>query len=196
MNRHKEILGFCIGQTEGAKFWLSVVTELRNRGLEGVFIFCVDGLVEFPEAINSVYPDSKIQLCIVHLIRNSLKFVPYKDRKSVASDLKKIYTAINEDEALDGLGKFEEKWKSKYPTISDIWQRNWNSIIHFLEYPDGIRKAIYTSNAIESINFSLREILKNKSHFPNDIAIKKIIYLTLNSISKKWSMPIQKWSKN
>lgn len=195
MEGKKEILGLWIGKNEGAKFWLSIVTELKNRGLEDVFIFCVDGLKGLPEAINSVYPQSQIQLCIVHMVRNSLKFVPYKDRKSVATDLKKIYTSIDEKEAKNQLDSFRKNWDNKYPTIADIWQRNWAEIVPFLAYPDYIRKAIYTTNAIESINYSLRKIIKNRKLFPNDIAIKKIIYLALNNIAKKWSMPIHSWKQ-
>lgn len=193
MDGSKEILGFWIAGNEGAKFWLSIVTELKNRGIQDVFIFCVDGLKGLPEAINSVYPKSQIQLCIVHIVRNSLKFVPFKDRKQVATDLKRIYTAINEDEARKELNYFKDKWDAKYPTIYDSWNRHWVEIIPFLSYPADIRKAIYTTNAIESVNFTLRKIIKNKQLFPNDLAIKKILYLALKNITKKWTMPIPNW---
>lgn len=193
MDGKKEILGIWIGENEGAKFWLSIVTEFKNRGIEDVFIFCVDGLKGFPEAINSVYPQSQVQLCIVHLIRNSLKFVSYKERKSIASDLKKIYSAVNLEEAELELKNFKEKYDEKYPSISDIWTRNWSQIIPFLQYPKDIRKAVYTTNAIESVNSSLRKIIKNRQLFPNDLAIMKILYLALRNISKKWSMPIHNW---
>lgn len=193
MDGSKEILGFWISNNEGAKFWLSIVTELKNRGTQDVFIFCVDGLKGLPDAINSVYPKSQIQLCIVHMVRNSLKFVPFKDRKEVASDLKKIYTAVNEDEARTALNSFKQKWDNKYPTIYDSWQRHWAEVVPFLAFPNDIRKAIYTTNAIESVNFTLRKIIKNKQLFPNDIAIKKIIYLALRNIAKKWTMPIHSW---
>lgn len=193
MDGSKEILGFWIANNEGAKFWLSIVTELKNRGIQDVFIFCVDGLKGLPEAINSVYPKSQIQLCIVHMVRNSLKFVPFKDRKEVAADLKKIYTGINEEQARKELNSFKQKWDSKYPTIYDSWNRNWTEIIPFLAYPTDIRRAIYTTNAIESVNFTLRKIIKNKQLFPNDLAIKKILYLALKNIAKKWTMPIQNW---
>jgi putative transposase len=193
MDGSKEILGFWIANNEGAKFWLSIITELKNRGILDVFIFCVDGLKWLPEAITSVYPKSQIQLCIVHMVRNSLKFVPFKDRKEVATDLKKIYTAINEEMAKKELNSFKQKWDSKYPTISDSWKRHWAEIVPFLAFPDDIRKAIYTTNAIESVNFTLRKIIKNKQLFPNALAIKKIIYLALRNIAKKWTMPIHNW---
>jgi len=193
MDGSKEILGLWIANNEGAKFWLSIVTELKNRGLQDVFIFCVDGLKGLPEAINSVYPKSQVQLCIVHMVRNSLKFVPHKEKKNVATDLKKIYGSINEEEAKKELNSFRDKWDNKYPTIADSWQRNWAEIIPFLAFPDDIRKAIYTTNAIESVNFTLRKITRNKQLFPNDLAIKKIIYLALRNISKKWTMPIHNW---
>jgi putative transposase len=193
MNGEKEILGFWISNNEGAKFWLSIVTELKNRGLQDVFIFCVDGLKGLPEAINSVYPKSQVQLCIVHMVRNSLKFVPHKEKKNVAADLKKIYTSVNEDGAKKELNSFREKWGNKYPTIADSWARNWAEIVPFLAFPNDIRKAIYTTNSIESVNFTLRKIIKNKQLFPNDLAIKKIIYLALRNISKKWTMPIHNW---
>lgn len=193
MAGQKEILGLWIGENEGAKFWLSIITELRNRGVEDVFIFCVDGLKGFPEAINSVYPKSQVQLCIVHLIRNSLKFVPHKEKKEIAADLKKIYSAINSEEAEEELKNFKKKYDHKYPSIGDIWARNWSEIIPFLQYPKDIRKAVYTTNAIESVNSSLRKIIKNRQLFPNDLAIKKILYLALRNISKKWSMPIHNW---
>ena len=193
MDGSKEILGFWISNNEGAKFWLSIVTELKNRGIQDVFIFCVDGLKGLPDAINSVYPKSQIQLCIVHMVRNSLKFVPFKDRKEVAADLKKIYTSINEDEARTALNSFKQKWDNKYPTIYDSWQRHWTEVVPFLAFPNDIRKAIYTTNAIESVNFTLRKIIKNKQLFPNDLAIKKIIYSALRNIAKKWTMPIHNW---
>ena len=193
MDGSKEILGFWIANSEGAKFWLSIVTELKNRGLQDVFIFCVDGLKGFPEAINSVYPKSLIQLCIVHMVRNSLKFVPFKDRKEVAMDLKKIYISVNEEMAKKELSSFGNKWDNKYPTITDSWNRHWSGIVPFLAFPNEIRKAIYTTNAIESVNFTLRKIIKNKQLFPNDLAVKKIIYLALRNIAKKWTMPIQNW---
>jgi len=184
MSGHKEVLGFWIEKNEGAKFWLKIVTELKNRGLKDIFIACVDGLKGFPDAINSIYPDTKVRLCIVHMVRHSLKYVPYKDRKAVAADLKLVYSAINENEAQKQLNNFKDKWDKKYAVIADSWQRNWAEITPFLEYPDYIRRAIYTTNAIESINYSIRKIIKNRSILKNDIAISKILYLALQNISK------------
>lgn len=189
----KELLGMWISQNEGAKFWLNVLTELKNRGLDNVFIFCVDGLTGFPDAIESVYPKAKIQLCIVHKIRQSLKYVSWKERKQVAADLKKIYGAAILDEAELALVTFGEKWDAKYPSISQSWQRDWENIITFFNYPSDIRKAIYTTNAIESLNMSLRKVIKNKRVFPSDDAVFKLIYLSIKNISKKWTMPIHNW---
>lgn len=190
----KELLGIWIGKNEGAKFWLQIVTELKNRGVEQIYVACVDGLKGFPEAINSVFPKTIVQLCIVHMVRNSVKYVSYKDLKSVTTDLKKIYSAINEAEALRELQNFSKKWDDKYPVIFDIWQRNWPGIAPFFSFPDEIRKAIYTTNAIESINRQIRKIIKNKGVFPDDKSIQKIIFLALTNASKKWTMPIKNWA--
>ncbi len=189
----KELLGMWIEQTEGAKFWLRVITELNNRGVKDIFIACVDGLKGFEKAIHSVFPYTQVQLCIVHMIRNSLKYVSYKDRKKLAGDLKVIYQATNETEAKAGLESFSEKWDKKYPLISRSWRNNWELIIPFLSYPDYIRKAIYTTNAIESVNRSLRKVLKTKGSFPNDDSVIKIMYLAMRNISKRWTMPIRNW---
>jgi len=189
----KELLGMWIEQTEGAKFWLRVLTELNNRGMKDIFIACVDGLKGFEKAIHSVFPHTQVQLCIVHMIRNSLRYVSYKDRKKLAGDLKEIYRATNESEAKVGLESFSEKWDEKYPLISKSWRNNWELIIPFLSYPDYIRKAIYTTNAIESINRSLRKVLKTKGSFPNDNSVMKIMYLAMRNISRKWTMPIRNW---
>lgn len=193
MDGQKELLGMWMAQSEGAKFWLSVVTDLRNRGVEDIFIACVDGLKGFPEAINSVFPDAQVQLCIVHQIRNSLKYVPYKDKKQVVEDLKNIYGADTAEMAELGLKTFAEKWDAKYPTISKQWQQNWVNIIPFFEYPKDIRKAIYTTNAIESLNHSLRKILKTKGVLPNDEAVFKLLYLAIRNVSRRWTMPIRNW---
>jgi len=193
MEGQKELLGMWIAKNEGAKFWLHVVTELKNRGLEDVFIACVDGLKGFPEAINGVYPQAKVQLCIVHMVRNSLKYVPYKDKKVVSADLKKVYNSATVDEAETMLMEFAEKWDSKYPTISKQWQDKWENVIPFFGYPKDIRKAIYTTNAIESVNRSLRKVLKARGALPNDDAIFKLLYLALRNISKRWTMPIHHW---
>jgi len=190
---HKELLGLWLAETEGAKFWLSVLTELQNRGLNDIFIAAVDGLTGFPEAINSVYPQTKIQLCIVHMVRNSLKFVSWKDRKAVAADLKKIYRSLTVDEAEQELTAFGEIWDEKYPTISQSWQRHWPNLITLFDYPDDIRKVIYTTNAIESLNSVIRKAVKNRKVFPHDQAAMKVVYLAIEAAAKKWSMPVRNW---
>jgi putative transposase len=190
---HKEVLGLWIAQTEGAKFWLQVVTELKNRGVQDIFIACVDGLKGFPEAIETVYPQASVQLCIVHMVRNSLNFVSWKTRKAVAADLRLIYQSATVDVAAQRLSEFEAKWDGQYPSIAQIWRRHWARVIPFFDYPPEIRKVIYTTNAIESINMSLRKIIKNRSSFPTDEAASKLLYLALNNISRKWTMPIHDW---
>ena len=189
----KEVLGMWVSQNEGAKFWLSILTELRNRGLQDIFICCVDGLTGFPEAIEAVYPKTTVQLCIVHMIRNSLRYVSYKDRKAVVADLKPIYRAQTLDAAESALSDFAEKWDSQYPSISRLWFEHWEKVIPFFAYPAEIRKAVYTTNAIESLNMTFRKVLKNKRFFPSDDAAFKQLYLALQYISKKWTMPIRDW---
>ena len=190
---HKELLGLWMAETEGAKFWLSVLTELQNRGLKDIFIAAVDGLTGFPDAINAVYPLTKIQLCIVHMVRNSLKFVSWKDRKIVAADLKKIYSSLTVDEAELELTAFAEMWDEKYPTISQSWRRHWPNLITLFDYPDDIRKVIYTTNAIESVNSVIRKAVKNRKVFPHDQAAMKVVYLAIDAAAKKWTMPIRNW---
>lgn len=189
----KEILGLWIAPTEGAKFWLGVMTELKNRGVKDLFIASIDGLKGLPEAIETVFPEVEVQLCIVHMIRNSIKYVNWKDRKEVCKDLKEVYSAATEDEASQKLEEFGQKWDAKYPTIRKKWVNNWDRIIPFFDYPEEIRKVMYTTNAIESINRSIRKVIKAKGAFPNDRAIFKILYLALNNASKKWTMPIKDW---
>ena len=189
----KELLGIWIAQTEGAKFWLQVVTELKNRGVADIFIACVDGLKGFPEAIEAVYPKTAVQLCIVHLVRYSLNYVSWKLRKAVAADLRTIYSAATVEEAEANLAEFEEKWGKDYPSIVQSWRRNWERIIPFFDYPPEIRKVIYTTNAIESVNMSLRKITKNRGSFPSDESLLKLFYLALQNISQKWTMPIRDW---
>jgi putative transposase len=190
---HKEVLGLWIAQTEGAKFWLQVMTELKNRGLQEVYIACVDGLKGFPEAIQSVFPKTTIQLCIVHMIRNSLNYVPWKDRKAVAQDLKLIYTAPTKEMAFEGLQTFRLKWDDKYPIIADLWERHWQGIIPFFDFPPEIRKVIYTTNSVEALNRQIKKVTKTKGAFPNDQAVFKLVYLILQNASKKWTMPIREW---
>jgi putative transposase len=190
---YKEVLGLWIAQTEGAKFWLQVVTELKNRGVTDIFIACVDGLKGFPEAIESVFPQTEVQLCIVHLVRHSLNYVGWKQRKEVARDLKTIYTAATEAEAEQRLAEFSLKWEAKFPMIAKSWRSNWTRVIPFFAHPPEIRKVIYTTNAIESLNMSLRKVTKARGSFPNDEAVSKLLYLALRNIAKKWTMPLQAW---
>lgn len=193
LDGEKELLGIWIAQTEGAKFWLQVVTELKNRGVQDIFIACVDGLKGFPEAIEAVFPQTAVQLCIVHMVRYSLNYVSWKLRKDVAADLRAIYTAATVDEAERQLTAFEEKRDKDYPAIGQSWRRNWARITPFFDYPPEIRRVIYTTNAIESLNMSLRKITKNRGSFPSDEALLKLFYLAIQNISKKWTMPIRDW---
>lgn len=190
---YKEVLGLWIAQTEGAKFWLQVVTELKNRGVTDIFIACVDGLKGFPEAIESVFPQTEVQLCIVHLVRHSLNYVGWKQRKEVARDLKLIYTAATDGEAEQQLAEFSLKWDAKFPMIAKSWRSNWTRVIPFFAHPPEIRKIIYTTNAIESLNMSLRKVTKARGSFPNDEAVSKLLYLALRNIAKKWTMPVHAW---
>jgi putative transposase len=192
---HKEVLGLWIEQTEGAKFWLRVMNELRNRGVNDVFIAVVDGLKGFPEAINAVFPEAAVQTCIVHMIRHSLAYVGWKVRKHVAADLKRIYRAESAEAAALRLDEFEEKWGDKFPPIGKSWRRNWEQIIPFFAYPEAVRNIIYTTNAIESLNMSLRKIIKNRGHFPSDDAATKLLYLALRNIAKKWTLPARTWKQ-
>lgn len=193
MQGNKEVLGLWISETEGAKFWLGIITELSNRGIKDILIACIDGLKGFPEAINSVFPQTRIQLCIVHMVRNSTKYVTWKERKYICADLRNIYEASTEKEGLEALDIFAEKWDKKYPMISKSWKNNWENLNEFYAYPADIRKAIYTTNAIESLNSSLRKVTQKRSAFPTDDAIYKVLYLALNNVSKKWTMPIRNW---
>ena len=182
-----------LNNTEGAKFWLSVLTELHTRGLKDIFIAAVDGLTGFPEAINAVYPKTKIQLCIVHMVRNSLRFVSWKDRKALALDLKQIYRAVNVDEAQRALDAFAQRWDRQYPAIAKAWSRHWPNLITLFDYPGDIRKVIYTTNAIESLNSVVRKAVHNRKIFPTDQSAIKVVYLAIEAASKKWSMPIHHW---
>ena len=193
LSGHKELLGMWITQNESAKFWLQVLTELQNRGLKDIFIACCDGLTGFPDAIETVFPKNQVQLCIVHMVRNALSYVSYKDRKAVAADLKLVYTSSSESEAEQRLVEFAEQWDERYPTISKSWLNHWQRIIPFFAFPVEIRRAIYTTNAIESMNMSLRKVIKNHRAFPTDESVLKVIYLAIENISKKWTMPIQNW---
>lgn len=195
MAGHKEVLGLWIEQTEGAKFWLRVMNEIKNRGVNDVFIAVVDGLKGFPDAITAVFPEVSVQTCIVHMIRNSLNYVGWKERKAVAKDLKAVYRAATADAAALQLDEFEDKWGARFPSIAPIWRRNWEQVIPFFSYPEDVRKIIYTTNAIESLNMSLRKIIKNRGHFPNDDAATKLLYLALRNAAKKWTMPSRTWKQ-
>lgn len=191
----KDILGLWISENEGAKFWLNNFTEMKNRGLQDILIACSDNLTGMSEAISAVYPKTEHQLCIVHQIRNSLKYVSYKDRKELAADLKLIYSSITEDEALNALGEFDLKWGKQYPHIAKSWQNNWNNLVVFLQYPEVIRRIIYTTNSIESLNSQLRKVTNNKRVFPSDDAVFKSLYLTIDYVTRKWNMPVQNWGE-
>ncbi len=193
MEGQKELLGMWLSETEGAKFWLNVLTELQNRGVKDILIACVDGLKGFPDAINTAFPETQIQLCIVHMVRNSVKYVPWKDYKAVTTDLKKIYQSVTEDEALLALEEFSDRWDSKYPQISRSWTAHWDNLNTLFNYPEDIRRAIYTTNAIESLNSVIRKAIKKRKLFPTDESARKVIYLAIRDASKKWTMPIRNW---
>lgn len=189
----KELLGLWIADHEGAKFWLQVVTELKNRGVKDIFIACMDGLKGFPEAVEAVFPHAVVQLCVVHQVRHSLSFVGYKQRKAVAADLRAIYAAATADEAGLRLCEFEAKWDGQYAPIGQSWRRNWDRLTPFFDYPAEIRKVIYTTNAIESLNMSLRKVSKARGSFPTDESVLKLFYLALQNISRKWTRPVKDW---
>lgn len=193
MEGHKELLGMWLSENEGAKFWLNVLTELQNRGVKDILIACVDGLKGFPDAINTAFPETQIQLCIVHMVRNSVKYVPWKDYKPVTADLKRIYQATTEEQALLALTEFSEKWDDKYPQISRSWQAHWENLNTLFAYPEDIRKAIYTTNAIESLNSVIRKATKKRKVFPTEDSAKKVVYLAIRQASEKWTMPIRNW---
>ncbi len=194
LNGDKELLGLWIEQNEGAKFWLNVLTELKNRGVNDIFIACCDGLTGFPQAIETVYPKAQVQLCIVHLVRNSLTYVSWKDRKQVARDLRAIYQATTAEQAETALDRFAERWDEQYPTISRQWRKNWDHLSPFFAFPQEIRKVIYTTNAIESMNRGLRKIIKTRGAFPTDEAARKLLYLALLNLSRRWTRPIANWT--
>jgi len=193
MEGQKELLGLWLAETEGAKFWLSVLSELKNRGLQDILIACVDGLKGFPDAIAAEYPQTRIQLCIVHLVRNSLKYVSWKDYKAITADLKAIYKAPTENAALLELERFGEKWDALYPQISKSWHNHWPNLVTLFEYPPDIRRVIYTTNAIESLNSVIRKATKQRKVFPTDDSAMKVVYLAIQSAAKKWTMPIRNW---
>lgn len=189
----KELLGLWLSQTEGAKFWLSCLTDLKNRGLDDIFVACIDGLSGFAEAVHAAYPQTRVQLCIVHLVRAALRYVSTEDSQSVARDLKKIYQAATVEEAETALEEFSQEWDAKYPTIAKVWRAKWNDIITLFDFPPPIRKAIYTTNAIESVNSVIRKFTKNRKIYPNEQSALKLIYMAIHEASKKWTMPIHHW---
>jgi len=191
LDGRKDVLGLWTSANEGAKFWLQVLTELRNRGVKDIFIACVDGLKGFPQAIETVFPQAQVQLCIVHLVRASLNYVSWKERKKIALELKAIYRAATAEEAERELADFAERWNGKYPTIVALWQRNWERVIPFFAFPAEVRKILYTTNAIESLNMSLRKSLKSRAAFPSEEAALKAMYLALRSVISKWERPLQ-----
>jgi len=195
MEGTKELLGLWVGEAEGAKFWLSVLTELKNRGVQDILIASVDGLKGFPEAIESIYPKTQIQLCIVHMIRNSMRYVPWKDRRKVAADLRTVYTAATLEAAEQALGAFEAKWGAQYPMVVRSWRANWANLTPFFDYPPELRKVIYTTNAIESINSQLRKVVKKKGAFPTPESVRKVMWLAMMRASQRWSRPVKDWAK-
>ena len=195
MDGIKEVLGMWVGENESAKFWLSVMNGLKNRGLQDILIACVDGLTGFPAAIEAVYPKTEIQQCIIHQIRNTTKFVSYKDIKALMADLKKVYAAIDEQTALSELENFDEKWGNKYPKIAISWRDNWANLSTYFEYPQEVRTLIYTTNAIEGFNRQLRKVTKNKGVFPTDDSLLKMLYLAMMDITKKWTGKRREWGQ-
>ena len=193
MDGQKEVLGIWIGANESSKFWLSVLNDLKNRGVCNVLVFCVDGLNGFKDAIGAVYPFAKIQRCIIHQLRSSMKYIPYKDKKAFAKDLKAVYGAVNEDAALENLMDAKEKWESKYPNAIKSWEDNWDNLVTFFMFPDYIRKIMYTTNAIESLNSQFRKITKTKLIFPSDDSLMKMLYLATQRISRKWTRSYENW---
>ena len=191
----KDVLGLYLGENEGAKFWLYVLTELKNRGMEDIFILCADGLKGLPEAVEAAFPKTTFQTCIVHMMRHSLNYVPYTDKKVVAADLKKIYQSNTIELAQEALDEFELLWGDKYPAIVKSWRNNWEKITPFLQFPKEIRRVIYTTNIVESLNSTLRKAVRNRGHFSTEDGIMKVLYLAIRGVSKKWGMPIRDWKQ-
>jgi transposase-like protein len=192
---HKELLGLWLAESEGAKFWLSCLTDLRNRGLRDIFVACIDGLSGFAEAIHAAYPRTSVQLCIVHLVRAALRYVSDQDSKAVARDLKKIYASATVLEAEQALEEFAQAWEAKYPTISKMWRAKWADIVTLFDYPPPIRRAIYTTNAIESVNSVIRKFTRNRKIYPNEESALKLIYMAIREASQRWTMPVRHWKE-
>lgn len=189
----KDILGIWIGENESSKYWLNVLNELKNRGVQDVLLACIDGLKGFSDALRVVYPNAEIQRCIIHQIRNSTRYISYRDRKEFCNDLKQVYTAATEDAALSALDNLDSKWGRTYSIAINSWQNNWDELSTFFKYPGEIRKLIYTTNAIESYNRQLRKSTKSKSIFPTDDSLLKMLYLVTQDVSKKWTQPVRNW---
>jgi transposase-like protein len=192
---HKELLGLWLAQTEGAKFWLACLTDMKSRGLRDIFVACIDGLSGFAEAIHAAYPQTNVQLCIVHLVRAALRYVSTQDSKAVIADLKKIYQAATVVEAEEALESFAQAWDAKYPTIAKVWRAKWTDIITLFDFPPPIRKAIYTTNAIESVNSVIRKFTRNRKIYPNEESALKLVYMAIHEASKRWTMPIHHWKQ-
>lgn len=190
----KEVLGLYISESEGANFWLQVLTDLSNRGVQDILIACVDGLKGFPEAIEAIFPETEVQLCVVHQIRNSLRYVGSKHQKEFMADLKRVYKAVNKELAESELDILEEKWNDKYPIVIKSWRSNWERLSQYFKYPEEIRRIIYTTNTIEAVHRQFRKLTKTKGAFPNQDSLLKLLYLGIQNASKKWTMPIQNWS--
>jgi putative transposase len=191
----KEVLGLYLGENEGAKFWLQVLTELKNRGVKDVFILCADGLKGLPESVEATFPQAIFQTCIVHMVRYSLSYVPYQEKKAVAADLKNIYRSSTVGQAAQALDDFESIWGDKYPAIVKSWRQNWEKVTPFLDFPIEIRRVIYTTNIVESLNATLRKAVRNRGHFPTEDSLLKVLYLAIRGVSKKWTMPIREWKQ-
>jgi putative transposase len=192
----KDVLGMWIQQTEGAKFWMAILTELRNRGVQDVLILCADGLAGLPDAVAAVFPETVFQTCIVHMVRSSVRYVGFKERKAVCADLRRVYTAENRDAAEDALEAFDKRWGRQYPTIAAGWRKRWEEIVPFLDFPPEIRRAIYTTNAIEALNRQLRKVLKTRGHMPSDDAALKLLFLALRNAKKVWGRPFPQWNRS
>lgn len=195
INGCKEVLGMWLEETEGAKFWLKVVTELKNRGVDDILVACVDGLKGFPEALEAVFPHVTVQTCIVHMIRNSTRYVSWTDRKVVARALKPIYTAVDREAAQSALEAFDKEWGGQYPMITQSWKANWERVVPFLAFPEGLRRVLYTTNAIESFNARVRKLVNGKGHFPHDDSAFKLVYLAVMAAEKKWTRPPKGWAR-
>jgi putative transposase len=192
----KDILGMWIQQTEGAKFWMNILTELRNRGVQDVLVLCADGLTGLPQAVSAVFPQTVFQTCIVHMVRSSTRYVSWKERKAVCADLRRVYTAQTRDAADQALTDFEKRWDKQYPTIAAAWRKRWEEIVPFLDFPPEIRRAIYTTNAIEALNRQLRKVLKTRGHLPSDDAAFKLLYLALRNAKRVWGRPFPQWNRS